>query len=587
MTAILPALAGWARASLGVLAAVLPFELVATVRVGPLALSSVEVFLYAAVALGLAARAAERRTARDWRGFLHTHAGLCAFALALILSAVMAPAYRGAAIKFALRGLGGVVLAFVAADRLRAPGAAHRTARYLAAGAVAAALLAIAELTVPRVPALLAPFHERTFEVLGLPRASGPFQYPNIAAMYLEAALPVVLALGAATPRGALAATAGAVLLGWTVVLTGSRAGVLTAAVVLAATALYGALRQGAAPRRSAAALAALAAVAGAFAFGNSQSALRMRFWQDGTWHRATIRALGGVPARLSPDAVARVDLEVTNDGTLGWPASGPNPVDVSYHWTDERSGRTVVFDGVRTALPHDVAPGERARLAAEVRAPLEPGRYELRLDVVQEHVTWFGEQGNPELAAPVDVEEAATTLFGPAIALASVGPRLVAARAAPMPADVAPPPQVSRGQLWRAALAAFRRHPLFGLGPDNFRRMYGEYADLATPDERLHANSWYFETLSTLGAAGLVALALLIGTLWRAGRQAVRRLEPGSADGRLAIGVAGGLLAFFVHGGFDYFLGFTPTYALGWLLVGMLIALAEGSQAAAARPGP
>ena len=55
-----------------------------------------------------------------------------------------------------------------------------------------------AELHLPGAAAALAPFHVQSFDVFGLPRASGPFQYPNIAAMYLEAALPVVLAAGAA-----------------------------------------------------------------------------------------------------------------------------------------------------------------------------------------------------------------------------------------------------------------------------------------------------------------------------------------------------------------------------------------------------
>ena len=65
-------------------------------------------------------------------------------------------------------------------------------------GAVVAASLMWAELHLPGAAAALAPFHVQSFDVFGLPRASGPFQYPNIAAMYLEAALPVVLAAGAA-----------------------------------------------------------------------------------------------------------------------------------------------------------------------------------------------------------------------------------------------------------------------------------------------------------------------------------------------------------------------------------------------------
>ena len=81
-------------------------------------------------------------------------------------------------------------------------------------GAVVAASLMWAELHLPGAAAALAPFHAGSFDVFGLPRASGPFQYPNIAAMYLEAALPVVLAAGrgARRPPRPAAREAGAIV---------------------------------------------------------------------------------------------------------------------------------------------------------------------------------------------------------------------------------------------------------------------------------------------------------------------------------------------------------------------------------------
>src|SRR6185503_21239861 len=85
-----------------------------------------------------------------------------------------------------------------AANMLRAPAAALTTTLAMTIGAVVAASLMWAELHLPGAAAALRPFHPATFDVFGLPRASGPFQYPNIAAMYLEAALPMALATGAA-----------------------------------------------------------------------------------------------------------------------------------------------------------------------------------------------------------------------------------------------------------------------------------------------------------------------------------------------------------------------------------------------------
>ena len=53
------------------------------------------------------------------------------------------------------------------------------------------------------------------------------------------------------------------------------------------------------------------------------------------------------------------------------------------------------------------------------------------------------------------------------------------------------------------------------------------------------------------------------------AARRAVR-VHGAAVDRRsLAAGAAAGLAAYLVHGFFDYFLEFTPTYALFWLLGG------------------
>ena len=77
--------------------------------------------------------------------------------------------------------------------------------------------------------------------------------------------------------------------------------------------------------------------------------------------------------------------------------------------------------------------------------------------------------------------------------------------------AVAAPPPHARRP--WSARRArccggrrcmAWREHPLLGLGPDNFRRAYNRYLGLRRPDERLHANNLYFETLASLGLAGI-----------------------------------------------------------------------------------
>ena len=150
------------------------------------------------------------------------------------------------------------------------------------------------------------------------------------------------------------------------------------------------------------------------------------------------------------------------------------------------------------------------------------PGRYRLHLEMVHEGVTWFGVQGDAGLDAIVEVRTDAT----PAAARA---PR----RVAPPPgAGEAPLERATRTMLWRAALMAWRDHPLLGLGPDNFRRGYNRYLGLPHPDPRLHANNFYLETLASLGIAGVAALALVIVGFGRAARRALRRHGTSSTAG-------------------------------------------------------
>src|SRR5262245_34789970 len=267
-----------ARAALALLALALPFELVAPLaRVGPLELSSVELVLYVALGLSAAAILVEILPAwkrLPWRRIAARHAGVAAFALVLVLSAARAPLARPDAIKFALRNLGGIALYVAAANLLRTPAAALTTAVAMSMGAVVAASLMWAELHLPGAAAALLPFHAKTFDVFGLPRASGPFQYPNIAAMYLEATLPVLLAAGVAldarrgfvSRKGTIVATVASLVVIEGLSLTASRAAMLTAAVVVAGVGVYALVRRTPARWQAPAVLATL----GLLAFANT-----------------------------------------------------------------------------------------------------------------------------------------------------------------------------------------------------------------------------------------------------------------------------------------------------------------------------
>lgn len=95
--------------------------------------------------------------------------------------------------------------------------------------------------------------------------------------------------------------------------------------------------------------------------------------------------------------------VTVTNTGATTWPASGPNPVQLSYHWY-YAGGELAEWDGERTPLSSDVHSGASITVAAVVVAPTVPGRYLLTWDLVHDGVTWFSTAGCPTADEARDV---------------------------------------------------------------------------------------------------------------------------------------------------------------------------------------
>ena len=108
-------------------------------------------------------------------------------------------------------------------------------------------------------------------------------------------------------------------------------------------------------------------------------------------------RALDRGP--IEAGSLQDVTIEVENAGSAPW----RERLLLSYHWLDER-GNPIVWDGRRTPLVREVAPGETLRQELSLRAPIPPGRYRLAVDLVEEYRFWLAELGNAPLEDEVDV---------------------------------------------------------------------------------------------------------------------------------------------------------------------------------------
>ncbi|MDQ1729759.1 MAG: hypothetical protein QOD33_1884 [Pyrinomonadaceae bacterium] len=127
--------------------------------------------------------------------------------------------------------------------------------------------------------------------------------------------------------------------------------------------------------------------------------------------YRAEISATAQ-PALLVAGAKLVLNLKVRNQGETTWrarvPAGWMGVVTVGDRWLRADGVGVVNEQDSRSALPHDLQPGEEADLMLSITAPPVAGDYVLEIDMVHEGVTWFYQRGSPTLRWPVRVEQAA-----------------------------------------------------------------------------------------------------------------------------------------------------------------------------------
>src|SRR5438093_968515 len=117
------------------------------------------------------------------------------------------------------------------------------------------------------------------------------------------------------------------------------------------------------------------------------------------------------VTANAVPPMIAggtyTVVANLKNTGAAAWNFAGANPIAVSYHWHDA-SGNTVVWDGLRTPLAADIAPGATATANVKVATPQMGGTYTLTVDLVRDGIGWLGGTGGSQpLRVPLTVDTA------------------------------------------------------------------------------------------------------------------------------------------------------------------------------------
>ena len=491
------------------------------------------------------------------------------FVAALAVSTALAPEHAANAAKFTLRMAGGaafgLALAWLVARRA---GDAGVLLGAYAAGVAAASAIAVAEMVAgARLEPFLALFRDAPVYAAGLRRVTATYGYPNTAATSIAMALPVAIAVGVAARRNVarVAAWCAVAIMAVALVGTFSRGGLVATACGLGVLGLTG-LRRGGARRVAAGAAVAAIAVAGAWTAAEV-AGVGLAARGIGT-SEADLLAARIEPSVSSLDERAgtsgRMRVRVTNAGRLPWRSTAEAPYVLVSRWYDD-AGRALDGEGVRTALPPEVAPATMVDVDGAYVVPAAAGAAMLVWDVYVENRLRFSERGSEPGRVRVAIVGAAPALpSGPAVPDAAPAPA-----EPPALADVYNAP--SRLELWRAAWAMFLDRPVTGFGPDAYRLTYGRFLGLDEWDHRVYANNLALELLATTGVLGTGAFLALLAVVAGAALRSMRSADP------IALATAAALAAFLAHGLVDYFLEFTAGYVAFWALAGIAFGQASG----------
>jgi hypothetical protein len=266
----------------------------------------------------------------------------------------------------------------------------------------------------------------------------------------------------------------------------------------------------------------------------------------------------------LLPGHTYREAIAVRNTSPSSWRGGGCG---ISYRWYSLSNRQTLPLV-VGTAFETEVAPRQEARMPVSLVTPSGPGEYLLIYFVICDNPETGELKGSfsPGVLCVIDTTVSKTPRGISDLArgyLASI-------RDERRHLDRAVDP--GRLDLWRAALRMSARSPLLGMGPDNFRLLKVKYMDFPTWDEKILANNLYLEMLS---GSGILGLASFLWLLWEFGQGLATKVVRAKSASDLSAAYFGVAYfpAFVLHGIVDYFLKFTPTFLLFWLLLGMLCA--------------
>ena len=447
------------------------------------------------------------------------------FVCTVWIAALVSPEFTWNAIKAAIRTTAGFTLlcaTLCVRDR-------ERLLNVWSVAAIAAAVYGIIDYAGFGIPGV---FHSIDFYVGSAVRLTGSFEYPNTTAAYFALSLPIAWIAA----RSAWMRVAGSLVICVALALTYSRGATLAVVLMLAVWALAG---------RQKLALQASILVGGVLAalllFHPSVS---RRFLDAQPFNKAFSAEY--TPEfnllRQRPNETGSMIVRIRNTGKQTWAADGE--FSMMSRWYDTKEKKLAEQSTNDVPIPTPLPPQEIVSVRAPFKTPAEPGLYLLTWDIFGKQSGWLSAQGVYPALVEVHVQADGEVSAGHADMSRWLDRDMSRLFVVNDP--------LSRVELWTAALGMARDRPLLGVGPDNFRLLYGRQFGLILWDTRIRSNNLYLELLAGSGLIGLAAFVVMMSTLrWN------------TTAASIALGV------FLTHGLVDVFLMTTPIYFAFWILLG------------------
>jgi hypothetical protein len=116
--------------------------------------------------------------------------------------------------------------------------------------------------------------------------------------------------------------------------------------------------------------------------------------------------AIDNCPEVIDRSRAFGVRVSVENNGYDKVSSYSPYPVHLTYRWLDPENQAHLIDEGARSVLKPPLGPGDRRAYNVHTIAPDRPGRYLLRITLVQEGVMWLD-----YIAVPVKAETVVTVV--------------------------------------------------------------------------------------------------------------------------------------------------------------------------------